>query len=51
MKQTISARSRIAIFADLPTLCAAPRAMIAAGFGDMLGKFTALADWRLGHLV
>ena len=25
--------------------------MIAAGFGDMLGKFTALADWRLGHLV
>ena len=51
MKQTISARSPIAIFADLPTLCAAPRAMIAAGFGDKLGKFTALADWRLGHLV
>jgi len=51
MKQRISARSPIAIFADLPTLCAAPRAMIAAGFGHMLGKFTALADWRLGHLV
>ena len=51
MKQTISAHSPIAIFTDLPTLCAAPRAMIAAGFGDMLGKFTALADWRLGHLV
>jgi glycerol dehydrogenase-like iron-containing ADH family enzyme len=50
MKQTISAHSRIAIFADLPTLCAASRAMIAAGFGDMLGKFTALADWGLGHL-
>jgi glycerol-1-phosphate dehydrogenase [NAD(P)+] len=51
VKQTIQAQSPITIFADLPTLCAAPRAMIAAGFGDMLGKYTALADWRLGHLL
>jgi glycerol-1-phosphate dehydrogenase [NAD(P)+] len=35
----------------LPTLCAAPRSMIAAGFGDMLGKYTALADWNLGVLL
>jgi glycerol-1-phosphate dehydrogenase [NAD(P)+] len=25
--------------------------MIAAGFGDMLGKYTALADWKLGRLL
>jgi len=51
LKQTIQAEPPLAIFADLPTLCAAPRPMVAAGFGDMLGKFTALADWKLGHLL
>jgi glycerol-1-phosphate dehydrogenase [NAD(P)+] len=25
--------------------------MVAAGFGDLLGKFTSLADWRLGRLL
>ena len=25
--------------------------MIASGFGDMIGKFTSLADWQLGHLL
>jgi glycerol-1-phosphate dehydrogenase [NAD(P)+] len=51
LKQTVSAQPPMAIFADLPTLCAAPRPMIAAGFGDILGKYTSLADWRLGHLL
>lgn len=51
LKQTVVSQPPIAIFADLPTLCAAPRPMIAAGFADMLGKYTALADWRLGHLL
>jgi len=50
-KQTVAAQAPLAIFADLPTLCSAPRAMIAAGFGDMLGKYTSLADWRLSHLA
>jgi glycerol-1-phosphate dehydrogenase [NAD(P)+] len=40
-----------AVFADLPTLCAAPRRMIAAGLGDLLGKYTSLADWRIGQLL
>jgi len=50
-KQTIPARSPLAVFADLSTLCAAPRPMIAAGFGDTLAKYTAHADWQLGHLL
>ncbi len=41
----------LAIFAHLPTLYQAPAEMIAAGFGDMLGKYTALADWKLGNLL
>lgn len=51
VKTTLLTQPPSAIFADLDTLAAAPRAMIAAGFGDMLGKFTSAADWRLGHLL
>lgn len=50
-KETIKAHGPLGVFADLPTLCAAPRPLIAAGFGDMLGKLTALADWKLSHLL
>lgn len=50
-KQTITAQPPLAVFADLDTLASAPRPMIAAGFGDILGKCTSLADWKLGHLL
>jgi len=50
-KDTAYAHAPVAIFADIDTLCNAPSAMIAAGFGDMLGKFTALADWKIAHLL
>ncbi len=51
VKRTVAAHPPSAVFADLATLCGAPRPMIAAGFGDMLGKHTSLADWRLGALL
>ena len=51
MKRTIPAAAPLAIFADTETLALAPRPMIAAGFGDMLCKFSASADWRLGALL
>ncbi len=51
LKQTIPAQPPIAVFADLATLSRAPRPLIAAGFGDMLGKYTSLADWKLGQLL
>jgi glycerol-1-phosphate dehydrogenase [NAD(P)+] len=50
-KQTISTHPPIAVFADLATLHSAPHRLIASGFGDMIGKYTSLADWRLGHLL
>ncbi len=50
-KYPVPAQPPAAVFADLPTLCAAPRAMIAAGLGDLLGKYTSLADWRIGALL
>ena len=51
VKTTLLTHSPRAIFADLPTLTAAPRDMIAAGFADMIGKYTSAADWRIGQLV
>ena len=51
LKQTVLSQAPIAVFSHLPTLCDAPPAMIASGFGDILGKYTSLADWRLGHLL
>lgn len=39
------------ILVDLDIVCAAPRLMTAAGFGDIVGKYTCLADWRMAHAV
>jgi glycerol-1-phosphate dehydrogenase [NAD(P)+] len=50
-KKSFWAQPPEAIFAHLPTLQAAPQELIASGFGDMLGKFIAAADWNLGHLL
>ncbi len=50
VKITIMTQGPLAVFADLPTLCAAPAPLLAAGFGDMIAKLTSVADWELGHL-
>ncbi len=39
------------ILVDLDIICKAPRLMTAAGFGDIIGKFTCLTDWQLAHYV
>jgi glycerol-1-phosphate dehydrogenase [NAD(P)+] len=51
IKKTVIGQTPIAVISDLPTLVNAPQPMIAAGFGDILGKAIALADWELGHLL
>lgn len=50
VKDTILSQGPIAMFADVQTLMDAPRPLRAAGFGDIIGKTTSLADWRLGNL-
>ncbi|EXX90743.1 glycerol-1-phosphate dehydrogenase [Paenibacillus darwinianus] len=50
-KITLPAIGPAALFADVAILRAAPRPLIAAGFGDMLGKYTSLFDWTFGHLT
>ncbi|KAB1440455.1 sn-glycerol-1-phosphate dehydrogenase [Candidatus Galacturonibacter soehngenii] len=40
-----------AIFADINILMDAPMEMIAAGVGDILGKYVCLTDWKLSSIV
>ncbi|GIP40397.1 glycerol-1-phosphate dehydrogenase [NAD(P)+] [Paenibacillus sp. J31TS4] len=51
VKRTIQVTPPVAVFADLAVLEKAPRELTAAGFADMLAKYTALADWRFSHIA
>jgi glycerol-1-phosphate dehydrogenase [NAD(P)+] len=51
VKTTINCQAPVAVFADLDTMTNAPHRLVAAGFGDMIGKITSLADWKLGRLL
>lgn len=50
-KVTVPASAPVAIFADLTVLASAPQPMVAAGFGDMLGKYTSLFDWSFSARI
>lgn len=51
MKVTYSAKIPEAIIADTEFIRTAPIEMIKAGYGDIIGKYSALSDWELGRIV
>ncbi len=51
MKTTLGAHVPMAIIGDVDILKEAPMRMIQSGFGDILGKYSALNDWKLAHLI
>lgn len=50
-KKTLPAVAPLAVAADSDIFAQAPRRLTAAGFGDLLGKYSALADWQIAHCV
>ncbi|MBO4407063.1 MAG: iron-containing alcohol dehydrogenase [Clostridia bacterium] len=50
-KTTLEAKPPEVLLADVDVLAASPAALKAAGLGDLLGKYTALADWRISSLL
>jgi len=50
-KNTYQAKYPYAIFADTSIMSNAPMIMIQAGYGDIIGKLTALADWKLSNIL
>jgi glycerol-1-phosphate dehydrogenase [NAD(P)+] len=51
MKITLPSVAPVALFADIDILASAPRRLTASGTGDIIGKYTALADWRMANLL
>ncbi len=51
MKVTYKAGLPRAIIADTEVLVNAPIDMLKAGYGDIIGKFSALNDWKLSNCV
>jgi glycerol-1-phosphate dehydrogenase [NAD(P)+] len=50
-KQTMTCPAPKAVVADLDVLTTAPADMIASGYGDLLGKVTAGADWLVADAL
>jgi glycerol-1-phosphate dehydrogenase [NAD(P)+] len=50
-KKTFEAIYPMAILADLKAMKKAPKEMITAGFGDIIGKYIALTDWKLSKTI
>lgn len=51
MKVTYNAHLPAAIIADVDIIKEAPLDMIKSGYGDILGKFSCLNDWKLSRIV
>lgn len=50
-KKTFTAMAPKLVIADLNIISQAPMFLTNSGFGDMVGKFIALAEWKIGHIL
>ena len=50
-KKTLTAVPPSIVLADLDVITKAPIRLARSGFGDMIGKFIALTDWKIGHIL
>lgn len=50
-KKTLTAVAPTLVVADLNVIAQAPIRLARSGFGDMIGKYIALTDWRIGHAL
>lgn len=51
MKKTVASKAPSWILADTDIFAKAPARLTASGVGDLMGKYTALLDWRISHIV
>ena len=50
-KRTLTAVAPTIVIADTEVISKAPIRLARSGFGDMIGKYIALSDWRIGALI
>ena len=51
LKRTVPSASPTWILADTDIFAKAPSRLTASGVSDLMGKYTALLDWRVSHLI
>lgn len=51
MKVTVPCRVPEVIVGDVEILKTAPMELIQSGYGDILGKYSCLNDWKLSHVI
>lgn len=51
IKKTMSCQAPVLVVADTDILRAAPKHLLLSGIGDVLGKYIALAEWRMAHVL
>jgi glycerol-1-phosphate dehydrogenase [NAD(P)+] len=51
LKKSLASTAPRGVYLDLDVLAAAPKRLIAAGFGDSICRATAQTDWLLSHLL
>ena len=50
-KKTLTAVAPVLVVADLNVITQAPIRLARSGFGDMIGKYIALAEWRIARIL
>lgn len=51
LKKTFTAKAPIFVLADTEIFSRAPYRLTASGISDLMGKYTALADWKISHMI
>ena len=50
-KKTMSCQAPVLLVADIEVIRRAPIHLVRSGIGDVLGKFVALVEWQMAHLL
>ncbi|OPJ64440.1 sn-glycerol-1-phosphate dehydrogenase [Clostridium oryzae] len=51
LKKTFPAKAPIFVLADTNIFSKAPYRLTASGISDLMGKYTALTDWKISHMI
>lgn len=51
MKKTCVAKAPMCVLADTNIFANAPYRLTASGISDLMGKYTALVDWKISHII